>query len=40
MSSNNYEAGRLDLPFVGHCSFAKAPICTDWNAIDADVAIL
>ncbi|PWQ92314.1 agmatinase [Leucothrix pacifica] len=40
MSSNNYESGRLDLPFVGHCSFAKAPICTDWNNIDADVAIL
>ncbi|MFT5260603.1 MAG: agmatinase [Gammaproteobacteria bacterium] len=38
--SNNYESGRLDLPFVGHCSFAKAPICTDWNNIDADVAIL
>jgi len=40
MSSNNYESGRLDLPFVGHCSFAKAPIVTDWNNIDADVAIL
>ena len=40
MSSNNYESGRLNLPFVGHCSFAKAPIVTDWNAIDADVAIL
>ncbi len=38
--SNDYEAGRLNLPFVGHCSFAKAPICTDWNKIDADVAIL
>lgn len=38
--SNNYESGRLNLPFVGHCSFAKAPICTDWNNIDADVAIL
>ena len=40
MSKNQYESGRLDLPFVGHCSFAKAPICTDWDAIDADVAIL
>lgn len=38
--SNDYESGRLNLPFVGHCSFAKAPICTDWNKIDADVAIL
>ena len=25
---------------MGHCTFAKAPICTDWNAIDADVAVL
>ena len=40
MSSNSYEEGRLDLPFVGHCSFAKAPIVTDWNNIEADVAIL
>ncbi len=38
--SNDYESGRLNLPFVGHCSFAKAPICTDWEKIDADVAIL
>ena len=40
MSEFAYERGRLDLPFVGHCTFAKAPICTDWNAIDADVAVL
>ena len=40
MSSNSYETGRLNLPFVGHCTFAKAPPCTDWAAIDADVAIL
>ena len=40
MSEFAYEQGRLDLPFVGHCTFAKAPICTDWNAIDADVAVL
>ena len=38
--TNQYESGRLDLPFVGHCTFAKAPACTDWNNIDADVAIL
>lgn len=37
---NNYETGRLNLPFVGHSTFAKAPICTDWDNIDADVAIL
>ena len=40
MTEFAYERGRLDLPFVGHCTFAKAPICTDWEAIDADVAVL
>jgi len=40
MSSNNYESGRLNLPFVGHCTFAKAPACVDWEQIDADVAVL
>ena len=40
MNEFAYEQGRLDLPFVGHCTFAKAPVCTDWGAIDADVAVL
>ncbi|NIB38774.1 agmatinase [Pseudomaricurvus alkylphenolicus] len=40
MDRNNYESGRLNLPFVGHCTFAKSPICTNWDNIDADVAIL
>lgn len=40
MSRNSYETGRLNLPFVGHCTFAKAPPVTDWDRIDADVAIL
>jgi agmatinase len=40
MQENNYESGRLNLPFVGHCTFAKSPVCLDWNRIDADVAIL
>ena len=40
MSEFNYDEGRLDLPFVGHCTFAKAPVCTDWENIDADVAVL
>lgn len=40
MTKNTYEAGRLNLPFVGHCTFGKAPPCTDWDQIDADVAIL
>ncbi len=40
MENNGYEAGRLNLPFVGHCTFAKAPICMDWENINADVAVL
>jgi agmatinase len=40
MSSHAYEGGRLNLPFVGHCTFGKQPICTDWDKIDADVAVL
>jgi agmatinase len=38
--SHSYEKGRLDLPFVGHCTFGKRLICLDWNAIDAHVAVL
>ena len=40
MSTNSYETGRLNLPFVGHATFAKAPPCLDWEGIDADVAVL
>ena len=40
MSRHNYEEGRLDLPFVGHCTFAKQPAATNWEEIDADIAIL
>lgn len=40
MGKNNYETGRLNLPFVGHCTFAKSPVCLNWEEIDADVAIL
>ena len=40
MTTNAYQTGRLDLPFVGHCTFAKSPVCLDWNAIDADVAVI
>ena len=40
MTQNAYQSGRLNLPFVGHCTFGKAPPCTDWNAIEADVAVL
>jgi agmatinase len=38
--AHGYEKGRLDLPFVGHCTFGKRPICTNWDEIDADVAVL
>jgi len=40
MADHGYEEGRLNLPFVGHCTFGKQPPCTDWEAIAADVAIL
>ena len=37
---NNYDNGRLNLPFVGIATFGKYPYQEDWNKIDADVAIL
>jgi agmatinase len=37
---HSYEQGRLNLPFVGHCTFGKRPPCLDWDALDADVAVL
>ncbi len=40
MADHGYESGRLNLPFVGHSTFMKAPPVTDWNSIDADVAVL
>ena len=40
MAEHGYEGGRLDLPFVGLCTFGKYPAQLDWDAIDADVAIL
>jgi len=38
--SHGYESGRLNLPFVGISTFGKSPYQPDWDAIDADVAIL
>ncbi|MFG1396062.1 agmatinase [Roseixanthobacter pseudopolyaromaticivorans] len=38
--SHGYESGRLDLPFVGICTFGKYPLCLDWDKLEADVAIL
>ena len=40
MTEHGYEKGRLNLPFVGHCTFAKQPACLDWDRIDAEVAVL
>ncbi len=40
MAGHSYENGRLDLPFVGISTFAKTPYVSDWDAIDADVAVL
>jgi len=39
-AEHGYETGRLNLPFVGHCTFGKQPPCLDWNAINADVAVV
>ncbi|MFW6076810.1 MAG: agmatinase [Hyphomicrobiales bacterium] len=35
-----YDSGRLNLPFVGHCTFGKRPPCLDWERLEADVAVL
>ena len=40
MTAQGYESGRLDLPFVGPATFAKAPVVTDWDRLDADIAVL
>ena len=37
---HGYDGGRLNLPFVGICTFGKYPYVEDWDTIDADVAIL
>ena len=38
MARHGYEAGRLNLPFVGICTFGKYPLVEEWNEIDADGA--
>src|SRR6056297_177886 len=40
MAGHVYETGRLNLPFVGICTFGKYPYVEDWDAIDADVAVM
>jgi agmatinase len=38
--SHGYESGRLNLPFVGIPTFGKYRYVEDWDAIEADAAIL
>jgi len=40
MTKHGYESGRLNLPFVGICTFGKYSFQDDWSAINADFAIL
>lgn len=40
MTKNTYEQGRLNLPFVGICTFGKYPYIEDWDKIKADIAVL
>ena len=40
MAGHGYETGRLNLPFVGICTFGKYPYVEDWDVIDADVAVM
>lgn len=40
MAGNSYDSGRLNLPFVGICTFGKYPYQPDRDAIRADVAVL
>ncbi|MCW8842557.1 MAG: agmatinase [Rhodobacteraceae bacterium] len=40
MADHRYETGRLDLPFVGISTFGKRPYVSDWDAIEADVAVM
>ncbi|MFD0916210.1 agmatinase [Pseudahrensia aquimaris] len=40
MADHGYEAGRLNLPFVGIATFGKNDICADWDNLKADVAVL
>lgn len=40
MSDHGYEAGRLNLPFVGISTFAKKEYVANWDNIKADVAVL
>ncbi|MCB2013007.1 MAG: hypothetical protein KDF64_20885 [Geminicoccaceae bacterium] len=36
--SHGYERGRLDLPFVGHCTFGKRPPAYDPGGVTSILA--
>ena len=38
--AHGYDSGRLDLPFVGISTFGKRRYEPDWDALEADVAII
>ncbi len=38
--TNSYETGRLNLPFVGISTFGKRPYVSDWDRIEAEVAVM
>ena len=40
MSNNEYDQGRLNLPFVGICTFGKYPYADNWDNIEADLAVM
>ena len=40
MTKNTYDKGRLNLPFVGICTFGKYPYVEDWDTIGADIAVI
>ncbi len=40
MADNTYDKGRLNLPFVGICTFGKYPYVENWDNINADVCIM
>ena len=40
MTDNTYDQGRLNLPFVGICTFGKYPYLEDWDNIKADVVVM
>ena len=37
---NEYNKGRLNLPFVGIPTFGKRPYVSDWDKIEAEIAII